>query len=112
MGNSLSPYDLGNFFVAENCQRISVDELVRKANKMLRRRLVEAQIEALGISVQLATSKTLFHGERFWFLCSLCGKRKGVLYRHPAVGLIGCRTCLKLKYIKQRFKVMVEISQK
>ena len=109
MDNSLPPYDLGsNFLVAENCQRLSIDEILRQATKTLRRRLVEAQIEALGISIQLTTSKTTFHGERFWFICPICSKRKGMLYKHPENSLIGCMTCLKLKYKKQRYRGMVE----
>ncbi len=106
----LNPYDLGSFLVVENFEKIKVDDLISKAQKELKRRLLQAQIEVLGVVVNLTTSKTKFNGERFWFACPNCKKRVGALYRHPVVEIIGCRTCFNLKYRKQRFKGMVESS--
>lgn len=104
----INPYDLGNFQLTENAQRINIDKLVSRINKELKLRLLQAQIEALGISVKLTVSKTRFNGERFWFICPQCSKRSGILYKHPLRAILGCRVCLELKYQKQRFKGMVE----
>ncbi|QQG43971.1 MAG: hypothetical protein HYW86_03855 [Candidatus Roizmanbacteria bacterium] len=104
----LNPCDLGTNFIAENCYKIKIDDLVRKAQKELKITLLNAQIEALGIIVNLTTSRTKFNGEKFWFICPNCNKRVGMLYKHPLEDVIGCRCCLNLKYKKQRFKGMIE----
>lgn len=101
----ISPYDLGNNLV-EHTRRITIDELVRLANKQLRQKLIASKLSVLGKDLELTTSKTRFQGERFWFVCPICRKRKGVLYSHS--DKIGCRECLGLKYKKQRFKGMTE----
>ena len=101
----LTPYDLGSYLVVENCDRLKVDELVAKSLKELKKRLVQAQIEALGVNINLITSRTRFNGQRIWFQCPHCKKRIGTLYKHPIGGVLGCRVCLNLKYKRQRFKV-------
>ena len=108
MNNLINPYDLGDFQLTENAMRINIDELVDRVKKELKIRLLQAQIEALGIEVQLTTSKTRFNGDRFWFLCPICQIKVGTLYKHPLQNLLGCRNCLELKYKKQRFKGMIE----
>ena len=108
MNNLISPYDLGEFQLVDTAQRINIDELVNRVKKELKIRLLQAKIEALGIEVQLATSKTRFNGDRFWFLCPICQIKVGTLYKHPLQDILGCRNCLALKYRKQRFKGMVE----
>ena len=106
----LNPYDLGDFLVVENCYKIKVDDLVTHLQKELKKRLLEAQIVALGLSVNLTTSNTKFNGKRLWFACPNCNKRVGTLYQHPLKETLGCRTCLHLKYKKQRYKGMIESS--
>ena len=108
MSNLINPYDLGDFQLADNAMRINIDELVDRVKKELKIRLLQAKIEALGVEVQLATSKTRFNGDRFWFLCPNCHIKVGTLYKHPLQSILGCRNCLELKYKKQRFKGMVE----
>ncbi len=108
MYHSINPYDLGDSQLVEHTQSVSVNSLLRQARKQLKLRLVEAQIEALGITISLTTSRTRFNGERIWFVCPLCEKRVGILYQSPV--LIGCRKCLYLKYKKQRYKGMLEDS--
>ena len=108
MNNLLSPYDLGNFQTVESCQKLSVNELVRKATKDLKKRIVEAQIEAFGVSVKLTTSKSRFNGDRLWFACPLCAKRAGTLFYDKLRNMTGCRKCLTLLYNKQRYKGMIE----
>ncbi len=104
----INPYDLGSFQLADSLQKIHIDELVRRAKKVLKQRLVEAQIESLGIAVRLTISKTRFSGERLWFVCPVCAKRVGTLYRHGLKEIVGCRNCLEVKYRKQRYKGMLE----
>lgn len=105
----LNPYDLGNEIILESCYKVNIDDFVSKARKSIKLRIIEAQIEILGISVKLTTSKTRFDGERFWFSCPICQKRVGTIFKHPYKDLIGCRLCLNLKYKKQRYKGMVEL---
>ncbi len=104
----IKPYDLGKNNLVENSQKILIDEFVRKATKDLKKRIVEAQIEALGIHVDLTSSNTRFNGKRYWFSCPICNKRVGIIYKHPIGNYVGCRSCLKIQYRKQRFKGMIE----
>jgi len=105
----IKPYDLGSFNnLVEYSQKIRIDELVAKAKRELKVKLVQSIIEALGTQIKLTTSKTRFNGERFWFVCPMCNKRVGTLYKHPLEKTIGCRICLNLQYGKQRFKGMIE----
>jgi len=108
MSNLLSPYDLGKFQTVENCQKLSVNELVRTATKDLKKRIVEAHIEALGVPVKLISSKAQFNGERLWFACPICSKRAGTLFHDSLRNVTGCRKCLNLLYHKQKYKGMVE----
>lgn len=109
MNNLLSPYDLGNFQTVESCQKLSVNELVRSATKDLKKRIVEAQIEALGMQIKLTTSKSRFNGERLWFACPICAKRAGMLFYDSLQNITGCRKCLNLIYKNQRFKGMLDL---
>jgi hypothetical protein len=101
----IRPNDLGE--IVENCQKIKIDDFVRQVNKRLKKELLKSSIEALGADLLLTTSKTRFNGARYWFLCPLCNKRRGVLYSRN--NQIACRVCLGLKYRKQRYKGMTEL---
>lgn len=105
----IKPYDLGNYYLADYSQKISVDDLVREAKRKLKLELVQSQVETLGIPVKFTTSKTRFNGERLWFVCPFCERRIHTLYQHPLQRVVGCRGCLGLVYNKQRFKGMVEL---
>ncbi len=107
----LSPYNLGSFLVAEDCSKIKVNDLVTNAMKALKIRLVQSQIDALGVEVKLTSSSTKFNGKRLWFVCPNCTRRIGTIYKHPTEEIFGCRICLNLKYRKQRFKGMIESAQ-
>jgi len=109
MNDLINPYDSGNFQTIENNQKIKIDELVRNAQKVLKKRLVEAQIEAFDASIKLISSRTRFNGERLWFECPLCEKRAGMLFKDAYQNLTGCRKCLKLMYKSQRYKGMIEM---
>ncbi|TSC83562.1 MAG: Uncharacterized protein G01um101416_1221 [Microgenomates group bacterium Gr01-1014_16] len=104
----MTPNDLGDFSqVSENCQKISIDELVRLANRQLKQNWIKHRIELAGVGVGLVTSRTRFGGERLWFACPVCGKRVGKLYQNQS-RILGCRSCLGIRYAKSRYKGMVE----
>ena len=102
----IRPYDLGENKLVEDTQRIEIDSFVRQINKELKVRLLEAKLEALGVSIELTTSRTRFNGSRLWFLCPCCRKRSGILYNLSMK--LACRVCLGLLYRKQRYKGMIE----
>lgn len=104
----IKPYDLGNLQFSDNVQKIHIDKLVKQAKRDFKIRFIETNIEALGVLIKLTTSKTRFDGERLWFVCPICSKKVGTLYRHDLKETIGCRNCLEIKYKKQRYKGMVE----
>lgn len=105
----INPYDLGKNNLADSCQKIRIDDLVRMLKKDLKAKIITTQIEALGFKIKLGTSKTRFNGERLWFLCPTCNRRVGTIYQHPISAIIGCRICLGLNYKKQRYKGMTEL---
>ncbi len=104
----IKPNDLGKINLVENCQKIEIDDLVRKANKEIKCRILQYQIEVLGYYLKLTTSHTRFNGERYWFLCPICSKRVGTIYKHPISNQVGCRSCLGIQYKRQIFKGMLE----
>ncbi|MCL4389855.1 MAG: hypothetical protein M1484_04635 [Patescibacteria group bacterium] len=105
---SLKPNDLGNQFLVENCQKIRMQDILRSSKEKLKEALLNAEIEASGVKVELATSKTYNNGIRFWFKCPICQARIAVLYKHPINGKVGCRNCLNLEYRKRKYKGMIE----
>jgi len=108
MSNLITPNDLGEFQLADRVERIDINSLVSEAQKELKLRLVEATIESFNSNIKLTITKTRFAGKRLWFLCPQCNSRKGVLFRLPNTETLACRTCLGIKYRKQRFKGMLE----
>jgi len=100
---------LGKKYLVENCQKIKIDTVVRKAKKDLVTVLIKGEIEINGFNINI-TSHTLHHkGKRLWFECPLCKQRCGVIYQHPTKNnLMGCRKCLDLDYRSRRYKGMVE----
>lgn len=100
--------DFGKTCTVEECRIIRISHLLKQCRAILKRVLLEAEIEAMGASIELTTS-TLWHGGiRFWFKCPICQKRVGVIYEQLITSKICCRGCLGLDYAKQRYKGMVE----
>ena len=100
------PNDLGEFYqVSENCRKLSIDDLVRRANTQIKRSWLANQVDISGIKVDFITSKTGFGGERLWFACPDCRGRVGKLYEGQN-GQFACRKCLGIKYAKSRYKGM------
>ena len=104
----IKPYDLGKNNLVEHSQKINIDDIVRLANKEVKRQILQSYIEVLGFKLNLLTSSTRFNGKRYWFACPICNSRVGTIYRDPVSLQIGCRNCLKIRYRKQRFKGMIE----
>lgn len=104
----IKPYDFGKINLADVCQKIKIDDLVRVLKKDLKRKLITSQLNSLGYDINLVTSKTKFSGERIYFVCPNCNLRVGVIYKHPTLNILGCRTCLGIKYRKRRYKGMIE----
>jgi hypothetical protein len=48
--------------------------------------------------VQLARTPCNFGGERYWFLCPLCGRQVANLYLPAGGTYFGCRHCYDLTY--------------
>lgn len=104
----MPPNDLGKNILADQCAKIEVATFAKSAEKRLKLELLKLELDANGIQIKLAKSATGFGGERFWWLCPLCNKRRGVLYRHPISQIIACRNCLGLKYRSSSKKGMIE----
>ena len=104
----IKPYDLGKNNLVEYCQKIRIDDIVRRANKEVKHQILQSHIEVMGLKLNLLASTTRFNGKRYWFMCPTCNRRVGVIFKHPLAYQIGCRTCLNIKYKKQRFKGMIE----
>lgn len=103
---SLNPNNLG--LLVEECQKIKISDFLRKCRGELKEAIIKSELEILGLKIELTTSTTCYNGVRFWFKCPLCGRRVGVLFKHPLTNAIGCRHCLKLDYRKRRYKGMIE----
>jgi len=103
---SLNPNNLG--LLVEECKKVEISDFLKKSKTELKKALIKSELEIDGLSIELTTSKTNYNGTRFWFKCPLCNLRVGVLFKHPASDVIGCRRCLKLEYRKRRYKGMVE----
>jgi hypothetical protein len=97
----IKPNDLGDSRVVEWSRKININDFVRQAIKQLKQKLIESQIEVCGQPIKLTTSKTRY-GERYWFVCTECSKRVGILFEIH--NHIGCRRCCGLKYQKQRYE--------
>jgi len=108
MNNLISPYDLGlNNFVEER-ETIKIQDFIRQAQKQMKLAMIKSQIEAMGgTGIELSATKTRFGGERLWFVCPLCKRRAGCLYRGTSGATLGCRVCLGLMYRKQKYKGLV-----
>lgn len=105
---SSDPNDLGDFQVmSDNLVKLKITEYLRQVRQQLKESLVSSQLEIDGIKVVLSYSFTKFGGRRLWFCCPNCQCRVGVLFR-DMFGRLGCRSCLHVKYKKQRYKGMIE----
>jgi hypothetical protein len=105
---TMPPNDLGKIFLTDECCKIEINSFIKAINKRFKGELLKSELEANGIKINLTKTCTGYGGERFWLLCPMCNKRRGVLYRHPVNQHIACRTCLGLKYRSNTKKGMIE----
>ncbi|MBM2820831.1 MAG: hypothetical protein HW405_591 [Candidatus Berkelbacteria bacterium] len=103
---TLNPNNLG--LLVEECPKIKISDFLKKYRAELKKTLILSELEIMGTNVGLTLSKTRYNGIRFWFKCPICGRRIGVLFKHPLTNATGCRKCLNLEYRKRRYKGMIE----
>lgn len=103
---SLSPIDLGEFMLVENCQKLNVTELTKCTKGQLLETLLNSRISATGQALRLTTTDCHFGGKRYWLICPNCNKRVGTLYQKPTKDDLFCRQCHKLTYLKTRYHKM------
>lgn len=108
MSQSLPPNDFGNSLLSENCQKLSVNQVVRQYQRQWQQQLSEATVEVMNTPVQFTQSKMNHGGKRLWFTCPQCSRRCGMLFQHPMSENIGCRQCMGIQYRKSRYKGMIE----
>lgn len=108
----LSRNNLGKKYLVEDCQKIRIDKVVKKAKEDLIDTLIRGQAEVDGFVVNITSHRLHHGGKRLWFECPLCELPCGIIYRHPTNRLVGCRLCLELEYKSRRYKGMIENSEK
>ncbi len=102
---SFNPYDLGK--TTDSLRVVKLNELIKQARDKFKLEFIKSSLNISGMDIELTTSKTRYGGSRLWFVCPVCLKRKGTMYQD---NILACRTCLGLKYRKQRYKGMIENS--
>lgn len=111
MTTPLTPNDFGKSrILAEDCKKIRIEDVVHKTHHQLKQVLLQANVDAMDMELELTTTLLCSGGLRYWFKCPLCQKRVGVLFQHPIEQVIGCRKCLRVDYLKHRYKGMIESS--
>lgn len=103
----MKPSDFGKIILVEECQKISISPFIKRAKDRLKEVLLASEIETSKMRLELTTSMVGFGGKRYWFKCPMCQRRVGVVFIHPIDAEVGCRTCLRLKYRKCRYKGMM-----
>lgn len=102
------PNNLGKIFLTDECDRIAISDFVKITRKWLKEEILKSKLAVNNLPIELAKSHTGYGGERFWWICPMCGRRCGILYRHPIDQQIACRKCLRLKYRSNAKKGMIE----
>ncbi len=92
--------------LVEQCQKIKINELVRDVKVEMTMLRLKEKIQLLDQEVGITYTKCNFGGQRFWFVCPLCDRRIGVLYKNPISEAILCRKCHGLRYMKSSFHKM------
>ncbi|MBD3362099.1 hypothetical protein GF362_00065 [Candidatus Dojkabacteria bacterium] len=95
-------YGLNDLFCIEDLEKLDINECIREIKPQIKIKLIRSYLEVQGYKINLSTSETAFGGERLWFECPECGKRKGTLFKNPFSKKITCRKCLGLIYQKQK----------
>ncbi len=93
---SINPYDLGKN--VNNLRAIKIDDLVRKAKNEFKYQFIKSDVDINGRQINLTMSKTRYGGNRFWFICPLCNKKRGIIY---SGNLLRCRICVSKNTISK-----------
>ena len=104
----LTKVNMSTKILAEQCQKIEINDFVKKTKPQIKKAILKSCIEAEGYNISLCESKTGFGGTRFWFSCPICKRRVGVLFSQPESKILACRKCLKVDYKAHRFSGMIE----
>lgn len=101
--------DLGKKYLVENCQKVSIIDVVSQLRSQMNKSMIEADVVINNTKIRLVSSSLYHGGERLWLECPLCQLPVGIVFQHPVQNeLVGCRKCLQLEYRSRRYKGMVE----
>lgn len=103
----MSPNDFGKITV-EKCRKVAVSDYLKKFREQFKENILTSVMEAAGMEISLASTRTGFGGIRYWFVCPQCERKIGVILVHTITQVVGCRHCLGVEYTKKRFKGMIE----
>jgi hypothetical protein len=92
----------------ENCKKIKIDNLIKKAKENLKHELLKAYISFEKEKIDLDYIRTRGNGKRLVFKCPMCDKKIKIIYINALNNKYGCRNCLNLKYRNSRYKGMIE----
>lgn len=109
MNDLINPNDFGKKILAESCQKVEINDLVRKITSELKKELIKAEVATIGANIRLTTSNTRWGGIRYWFVCPECNKRRGALFQGPNQSRVACGECLNITYKKERYSKMIEL---
>ncbi len=93
--------------LVEHCNKLNVNDLMRKAKRQLFEIILKADIVLTEQGIKLTTTNCYFGGKRFWLICPACNKRVGTLYQKPTDEVLLCRKCQNLTYLKTRYHNML-----
>lgn len=87
---AFNPNDYGKILTLESCQKIKIDDLVRKARQEAKRLYIESLDLDSGRRIDLVTSSTRYGGLRYWFKASITNY---LIYSLSSVILIWYAIC-------------------
>lgn len=96
----LKPSEIDKIVKQGNYTKINIDQVIRETKLSLKKAILEAQLELLGSSINLTTTKTRFNGVKYWFVCPRCNRRSGNLYFINDLGENVCKKCLELQILQ------------
>ncbi len=92
--------------LVEHCQKLNINDLIHCIKSELIKAKLKSRINILGQDLEITTTPCYFGNERIWFLCPVCTRRVGTLYKPPAKNMLLCRKCHNLSYSKSRYSKM------
>lgn len=80
----------------EVCSKLSIFELRQEGALSSDER--DNYLHGNGVEIPLTRTRCYFGGFRWWFICTNCGRRVGILYKPRRVDQFLCRHCHDLTY--------------